>query len=33
MVYRVFKYYAGWVDKIRGQTIPIDGPYFAYTKK
>lgn len=33
MVYRVIKYYAGWVDKIRGHTIPADGPFFAYTKK
>lgn len=33
MVYRVIKYYAGWVDKIRGHTIPTDGPFFAYTKK
>ncbi len=33
MVYRVIKYYAGWVDKIRGSTIPCDGPFFAYTKK
>lgn len=31
--YRVIKYYAGWVDKIRGHTIPCDGPFFAYTKK
>lgn len=33
MVYRVIKYYAGWVDKIRGSTLPVDGPFFAYTKK
>lgn len=33
MVYRVIRYYAGWVDKIRGTTIPCDGPFFAYTRK
>jgi aldehyde dehydrogenase (NAD+) len=33
MVYRVIKYYGGWVDKIRGQTIPSDGPFFSYTKR
>lgn len=26
-----FRYYAGWADKIHGQTISCDGPYFAYT--
>ena len=26
-----FKYYGGWADKIHGETIPIDGPYFNYT--
>jgi len=25
------RYFAGWADKIHGQTIPVDGPYFAYT--
>ncbi len=33
MAYQVMKYYAGWVDKIRGNTLPVDGPFFAYTKK
>jgi len=28
----VFRYYAGWCDKISGQTIPIDGKYFSYTR-
>ncbi|CAL1526967.1 unnamed protein product [Lymnaea stagnalis] len=28
----VFRYYAGWADKICGKTIPIDGSYFAYTR-
>ncbi len=24
-------YYAGWADKIHGKTIPVDGPFMAYT--
>ncbi len=27
-----YRYYGGWADKIYGQTIPIDGPYFTYTR-
>jgi aldehyde dehydrogenase (NAD+) len=27
-----YRYYAGWADKVYGQTIPIDGPYFTYTR-
>ena len=27
-----YRYYAGWADKIQGKTIPIDGPYFSYTR-
>jgi aldehyde dehydrogenase (NAD+) len=27
------RYYAGWADKIQGQTIPIDGNYFCYTRR
>jgi aldehyde dehydrogenase (NAD+) len=27
-----FRYYAGWADKIEGKTIPINGPYFCYTR-
>jgi aldehyde dehydrogenase (NAD+) len=27
-----YRYYAGWADKIHGKTIPINGPYFCYTK-
>lgn len=27
-----FEYYAGWCDKICGKTIPVDGPFFTYTK-
>jgi acyl-CoA reductase-like NAD-dependent aldehyde dehydrogenase len=26
-----FVYYAGWADKIHGETIPVDGPYLNYT--
>jgi len=26
-----FRYYAGWVRRIYGETIPVDGPYFNYT--
>lgn len=26
-----FEYYAGWADKIEGETIPVSGPYLNYT--
>lgn len=26
------RYYAGWCDKIQGKTIPVNGPYFCYTR-
>lgn len=26
------RYYAGWTDKMHGKTIPINGPYFCYTR-
>jgi len=26
-----FRYYAGWVRKLHGETIPVDGPYLNYT--
>ena len=26
-----FRYYAGWVSKIYGETIPVDGPFLNYT--
>jgi aldehyde dehydrogenase (NAD+) len=29
---KCYRYYAGWTDKIHGKTIPIEGPYFCYTK-
>ncbi|MFN2399445.1 MAG: aldehyde dehydrogenase family protein [Gemmatimonadaceae bacterium] len=28
---QVYKYYGGWADKIHGETIPVDGPFFNYT--
>jgi len=28
---RWFRYFAGWADKIEGETIPVEGPYFNYT--
>src|ERR1700680_3807160 len=27
-----YRYYAGWADKLQGKTIPVNGPYFCYTK-
>lgn len=27
----VFRYYAGWTDKIQGNTIPMNGPFQAIT--
>lgn len=30
--YKIYRYYAGWADKIHGKTIPIDGNYFSYTR-
>lgn len=30
---KTYRYYAGWADKIHGQTIPISGPYMCYTKE
>jgi len=33
LVIDCFRYYAGWADKIHGQTIPVRGPHFCYTKR
>lgn len=33
LVVDCFRYYAGWADKIHGQTIPVRGPYFSYTRR
>ncbi len=27
-----YRYYAGWADKLEGKTIPVQGPYFTYTR-
>jgi aldehyde dehydrogenase (NAD+) len=27
-----YRYFAGWADKVQGKTIPIDGPFFCYTR-
>lgn len=32
MVIKNLRYFAGWADKLHGQTIPTDGSYFAYTR-
>lgn len=26
------RYYAGWADKNHGKVIPMDGPYFGFTR-
>lgn len=33
LVIDCLRYYAGWSDKMHGQTIPIRGNYFCYTRK
>ena len=33
MAINVIRYYAGWADKITGQTIPVTGPYFCFTRQ
>ena len=33
LVVDCFRYYAGWADKITGDTIPVRGNYFTYTKR
>ena len=27
------RYFAGWADKIHGDTIPTDGNFFSFTRK
>src|SRR5215468_5706093 len=29
---KCYRYYAGWADKIHGKTIPVNGPFFCYTR-
>ncbi|MCH2114236.1 MAG: aldehyde dehydrogenase family protein [Pirellulales bacterium] len=33
LVIDCIRYYAGWADKIQGDTIPIRGDYFCYTQR
>ncbi len=33
LVLDVLRYYAGYADKIHGQTIPVRGNYFTYTRR
>ena len=30
---QVLRYYAGWAEKMHGQTYPMSGPFMAYEKK
>jgi acyl-CoA reductase-like NAD-dependent aldehyde dehydrogenase len=32
MAVNELRYYAGWADKICGQTHPVDGEFFTYTR-
>src|SRR4051794_2475705 len=29
---KCYRYYAGWADKFHGKTIPVEGPFFCYTR-
>jgi aldehyde dehydrogenase (NAD+) len=31
MTVNTLRYYGGWADKIVGDTLPVEGPFFAYT--
>jgi aldehyde dehydrogenase (NAD+) len=31
MTVHTLRYYAGWADKIAGDTLPVEGPFFVYT--
>ncbi len=31
MSIETLRYYSGWADKITGDTLPVNGPFFAYT--
>lgn len=26
----IFRYYAGWTEKLHGSTVPMNGPYVSY---
>jgi len=30
---KLYRYMAGWADKIQGKTIPVDGNTFCYTRR
>lgn len=30
---KLYRYYAGWADKIQGKTIPVDGNTLCYTRR
>lgn len=32
LVVACYRYFAGWADKIHGKTIPVNGPFFCYTR-
>jgi aldehyde dehydrogenase (NAD+) len=32
LVIDCYRYYAGWADKVEGKTIPVNGPFFTYTR-
>ncbi len=33
MTIETLRYYAGWADKLAGETVPVDGPYFTYMRR
>lgn len=33
LLIKCYRYFAGWADKISGQTIPVEGNIFCYTRK
>ena len=33
IVAKWFRYFAGWADKLEGETIPVEGPYLNYTRR
>jgi len=33
LVIQCYRYYAGWADKIMGNTVPVDGNNFCYTRR
>src|SRR5438067_11401757 len=33
LVVDCLRYYGGWADKIHGQTVPVRGNYFCYTRR